>query len=98
MSRTSVIVLATVCVLFAVGWIAKASVVDGDSSMRDGFLITLAAFLTLAIMSFMYQDNPYYKFAEHLFVGISAAYWMCLGFWSTVVGNLIPRISEGLLK
>lgn len=64
--------------------------------MRDSFMITLAAFLTLAIMSFMYQDNPYYKFAEHLFVGVSAAYWMCMGFWSTIVGNLMPRLSEGL--
>jgi hypothetical protein len=58
--------------------------------------VTLAAFLTLSIMSFLYKDNPYYKFAEHLFVGISAAYWMCQGFWSTIVGNLIPRLSEGL--
>ncbi|UCC45767.1 MAG: hypothetical protein JSU65_00935 [Candidatus Zixiibacteriota bacterium] len=47
-------------------------------------------------MSFMYKDNPYYKFAEHLFVGVSAAYWMCLAFWSTLVGNLVPRISERL--
>ena len=47
-------------------------------------------------MSFLYKDNPFYKFAEHLFVGVSAAFWMCLGFWSTLVGNVIPRISEGL--
>ncbi|MBU0982460.1 MAG: hypothetical protein KKA42_01220 [candidate division Zixibacteria bacterium] len=90
-------VLAAVCILFAVSWFAKASGGDGvDNSVLDAFLVTLAAFLTLAIMSFLYQDNPYYKFAEHLFVGVSAAYWMCLGFWSTVVGNLFPRISEGL--
>jgi hypothetical protein len=29
-------------------------------------------------------------------VGVSAAYWMCVGFWSTIVGNLFPNISEGL--
>jgi hypothetical protein len=62
----------------------------------DAFLITLAAFLTLSIMSFLYKDNPYYKFAEHLFVGISAAYWMCMGFWSTIVGNLVPRLTLGI--
>lgn len=96
MSRLSIIVLAIVGVLFAVSWVLKADGIGGDASLLDGFKITLAAFLTLAIMSFMYQDNPYYKFAEHLFVGISAAYWMVMGFWSTIVGNLVPRISVGL--
>ncbi len=48
------------------------------------------------LFSFLYKDNPYYKFAEHLFVGVSAAYWMCVGFYSTVVGNLFPNMSEGL--
>jgi hypothetical protein len=93
MSRMSLIVLALVCVAFAASWII------GPSASQDtlsAFWFTLAAFLTLSILSFLYQDNPYYKFAEHLFVGVSAAYWMCLGFWSTMVGNLVPRISQGL--
>ncbi len=33
---------------------------------------TFAAFLTLAVFSFLYKDNPMYIFAEHLFVGCSA--------------------------
>ncbi len=36
--------------------------------------VWIAAFLTLAIFSFLYKDNPLYKFAEHLFVGVSAGY------------------------
>jgi hypothetical protein len=96
MSRLSVIIFIIVCIIFAISWIVKTTGVDGDHAMRDAFLVTLAAFLTLAIMSFLYQDNPYYKFAEHLFVGVSAAYWMCMGFWSTIVGNLVPRVSAGL--
>ena len=32
----------------------------------------IAAFLTLAIFSYLYDDNPFYKAAEHLYVGISA--------------------------
>jgi hypothetical protein len=57
-----------------------------------GFFVTFGAFLTLAIFSFLYKDNPYYKFAEHLFVGVSAAYWMCMGFWGTMVPNLFGRL------
>ena len=31
--------------------------------------------LTIAIFSFLWKDNPIYKFAEHLVVGVSAGYW-----------------------
>jgi hypothetical protein len=34
----------------------------------------IAAGLTLAIFSFLYKDNPMYKVAEHLYVGVSAAF------------------------
>lgn len=98
MRRSTVIVMIAVAFLFALSWILKASSLSGteDHYMVRAFLVTFSAFLTLAVLSFLYQDNPYYKFAEHLFVGVSAAFWMCLGFWSTIVGNLIPRLSEGL--
>ncbi|MEO0225782.1 MAG: hypothetical protein ABIL05_02395 [candidate division WOR-3 bacterium] len=41
----------------------------------------LAAGLTLALFSFLYKDNPIYKFAEHLYVGVSAGYWI-IYFWA----------------
>jgi len=34
----------------------------------------VAAFLTLSIFSFLYKDNPFYKFAEALLVGVSMGY------------------------
>lgn len=52
----------------------------------------IGGLLTLMILSFLYKDNPFYKFAEHLFVGVSAAYWMVVGFWTTLVPNLIARL------
>jgi hypothetical protein len=45
----------------------------------------VAAALTLMIFSFLYRDNPFYKFAEHLFVGVSAGYYIVLNFWSVIV-------------
>ncbi len=98
MKKASWVIMALVTVVFVVSWIAKSSSYNGetDNYIAQGFLVTFAAFLTLSIMSFLYKDNPFYKFAEHLFVGISAAFWMCMGFWSTIVGNLIPRLSSSL--
>lgn len=54
-----------------------------------------AGIMTLMIFSFLYKDNPFYKFAEHLFVGVSAAYWMVYGFWATLVPNLFAKIFPG---
>jgi len=34
----------------------------------------LGIFLTFAILSFLYKDNPFYKFAEHIFIGVSVGY------------------------
>jgi len=44
--------------------------------LLGAFLICL---LTLAIFSFLYRDNPFYKLAEAAYVGVSAAYWMVVG-------------------
>jgi hypothetical protein len=68
------------------------------SSELSSFYITLGAFLTLSILSFLYKDNIFYKAAEHLFVGVSAAYWMVMGFWSVLIPNLIGRIHPPLVR
>ncbi len=52
----------------------------------------VAAFLTLGIFSYLYKDNPFYKIAEHLFVGISAGYWTSIFFWTQIQPNLIGRL------
>ncbi|MEA3296939.1 MAG: hypothetical protein U9R56_03665, partial [candidate division Zixibacteria bacterium] len=97
-SRSTYIVVGMVIVLFVLSWVFKAFSLAGevDNNIVSAFLVTISAFLTLAIFSFLYKDNPFYKFAEHLFVGVSAAFWMSQAFWSTIVGNLLPRLSEGI--
>ncbi len=60
--------------------------------------IWLGAALTLCIFSFLYRDNPFYKFAEHLFVGISAGYWATLEWHNVFLPNLWePLTHEGKL-
>lgn len=60
--------------------------------------IWIAAFLTLFVLSFVIKDNPFYKLAESIFVGTSAAYWMVTGFWDTIVPNLIGALSPDLVR
>ena len=65
-----------------------------DSIFNLGNL--MGAFLTLGIISFLYKDNPWYKFCEALFVGISAGYWLCTVFWSQFVAKLVSNLALGI--
>lgn len=56
--------------------------------------IWIAAFLTLCIFSFLYKDNPFYRFAEHLFIGISAGYWLCRYYRNIFLPNLWTPLFE----
>jgi hypothetical protein len=57
--------------------------------------VWIAALLTLGIFSFLYKDNPVYKFCEHLFVGVSAGYWVVLTYFSVVRPNLLDPLWQG---
>ncbi len=39
------------------------------------FGLWVAAWMTLIILSFLYKDNPFYKAAEHIMVGLAMAYF-----------------------
>ncbi len=54
--------------------------------------IWVAAMFTLCIFSFLYKDNPFYKLAESIVVGVSAAYWMVVGFWTVIIPNLFGKL------
>jgi hypothetical protein len=44
--------------------------------------------LTMIIFSFLYRDNPLYKFAEHLFVGLGTGYYIVQQYHGTFLPNL----------
>lgn len=54
----------------------------------------IAAFLTLAIYSFLYKDNPFYKLAEHIFAGISAGYYVGLVWHSIIKQQLLNPLLQ----
>lgn len=52
-------------------------------------------FLTLATFSFLYKDNPFYKVAEHLVVGVSAGYFVIILWHNGLVPKLFQPLSDG---
>jgi hypothetical protein len=57
--------------------------------------MTLTALFTLAIFSFLYKDNPFYRLAEHVFAGLSAGYYAGLIFQSVLVQQLWQPLVGG---
>jgi len=58
--------------------------------------IWIIAFFTLALFSFLYKDNPYYKLAEHIFAGLSAGYYIGLVWHSVILQTMIdPMFKDG---
>jgi hypothetical protein len=61
--------------------------------------IWVAALLTLIGYSFLYKDNPAYRFAESLFVGVSAGYGLAIAYRMYIVPDLwTPIVDEGQLS
>ncbi len=54
----------------------------------------IAALLTLAALSFVYKDNPIFRFAESLFAGISLGYYIGITLNQTLVPNLIQPLTH----
>ena len=54
----------------------------------------LGIFLTFCILSFLYKDNPFYKFAEHLFIGVSIGYVITQQYYNVLKPKLLDRIGD----
>jgi hypothetical protein len=55
----------------------------------------IAAFLSISIYTFLYKDNPLYKFAEHLVVGVSAGYFAVILYYNGFIPKLIEPLKQG---
>ena len=60
--------------------------------------VWLLVVMTLSILSYLYGDNPFYKAAEHIFVGVSAGYIFAITWWDQVWPNLFGRLFPSYVK
>lgn len=69
------------------------------------FGVWFATAMTLFILSFLYKDNPFYKLAENIFVGISLGYSVVTAIWKVIypdwflplIGSDLGILSKGFL-
>jgi hypothetical protein len=58
--------------------------------------VWLVCFFTLAVLTFLYRDNPIYKAVEHIYVGAAAGYYCYQAFRGTIYPNFVLHVSRGL--
>jgi uncharacterized protein YacL len=63
-----------------------------NNPAMDWIGIWIAALLTFAMYSFLYKDNVVYKFAEHLYIGISVGYFICITWFNVMKPNLFDPL------
>jgi hypothetical protein len=56
--------------------------------------VWVTALLTLAVFSFLWRENPVFRFAEHLLVGVSAGYYVVQYFYSGIVKKMIIPVHQ----
>jgi hypothetical protein len=59
------------------------------------FFTLLAALITLAIFSFLYRDNPAYKMAEHIAVGLSVGFLVVTYYYNVFKPKVWDTILHG---
>jgi hypothetical protein len=83
-------------VLIGIVFVLVVVAVASDLISGAAFGTWVAALLTLSIFSFLYKDNPVYKMAEHIFIGLAAGYFVALEFWNVFIPNLWNPLVEGI--
>ncbi len=56
--------------------------------------VWVAALLTLACFTFLYKDNPFFRFAESLFAGVSLGYYIGIVLNQTLMPSLFVPMQE----
>ncbi len=92
MSRDHIIFIAFLFLFAAINIFLFGS---GDLSADwTGFGTFIAAGITLSLYSFLYKDNPLFKFAENLYVGVAAAYTLSQVWYNVLLADVVIPFSE----
>ena len=90
MNRNTIILLIGIGLFAAVNvYLLGAGEVPADWS---GFGLIVGAGLTLALYSFLYKDNPLFKLAEHMYVGVAAAYTLSQVWYLVLLADVVMPI------
>lgn len=65
------------------------------TSLTDLLTGILSFLLTVMILSYLFGDNPFFRVAVYLFVGVSAGYAAAIAWWQVLWPRLIDPLLNG---
>ena len=91
MSRDQIIFIVFLFIFAAINIFLFGS--GSLSADWTGFGTFIAAGITLSLYSFLYKDNPLFKFAENLYVGVAAAYTLTQVWYTVLLADVVNPLS-----
>ena len=89
----------TTWILIAFGMVNIVLLVTGKLGFNAKGLGTITAVaLTLAMYSFLYKDNPVFKIAENLFVGVAMGYWIIITWYNILKPDVFETLIVPIFK
>jgi hypothetical protein len=56
--------------------------------------VFVSLFASFCLFSFLWRDNPFYKLAEHAFIGLSIGYWVAKQWWDVLRPTLLDHLFD----
>mgnify|MGYP000185596958 CR=1 FL=1 len=94
-NRTELIVavlLAAAVIVYIALDCLRYGVKEGFDGFWERFGVGIGAICTLAVYSFLYRENPIYRFMEHILVGLSVGYMTAVVWTETMTPNWLDRL------
>jgi hypothetical protein len=98
-----VLVIAAAVLIYLLQDIIRATVsppegMTGFGAFYQRLIVGIAAICTIVIYSFLYRENPFYRFLEHVLVGLSVGYVTMIIWTQLLKPNWWDRLTgfEGL--
>jgi hypothetical protein len=67
-------------------------------NLTDVLSVWLAVFVTLMVLSFLYKENPFFRLAEYVFIGLSSGYGFAASLRLFINQALDPIFVSGSLE
>jgi len=88
------VVETIVLVVLVVGFVAVSALIPWPKGApaklsREGIGIFIAAGITLIMYSFLYRDNPLFKLAENLYVGVALGYGAMVAWYLSLKPEIV---------
>jgi hypothetical protein len=65
--------------------------------MSTSLAVWVGAIMTIGVYTFLYKENPFYRFVEHAFIGLGSGYALVMGY-TNIVNKAWTPLTKGRVE